>query len=328
MKRKGFLYQQISSLENLIEAEKKARKGKSNQYGVQVFDKNADQLLTDLYEILENGDYKTSQYTTFKVFEPKERLVFRLPYYPDRIVHHAIMNVMEPIFFSLFTADTYSCIKGRGIHAALHKLKVALRDKQNTKYCLKLDIVKFYPNVDHQILKNQLQKKFKDQKLLKLLFEIIDSAEGLPIGNYLSQYFANFYLTEFDHWIKETKSVKYYFRYADDLVILSSSKAELHLLQKDIADYLDQNLKLTVKSNYQIFPVEKRGIDFVGYVFFHSHILLRKSIKKRFAAAVSKNASQSTIASYLGWAKHCNSNNLIKKLLHDSNSKAIQTIRN
>lgn len=315
MKRIGNLYQKIISKENLLASELKARKGKSFQYGVRVFDKNKSELIDQLYNELKSKNFKTSQYTTFTVFEPKERLVFRLPYFPDRITHHAIMNELEPIFNKLFTADTYSCIKGRGIHKAANNLKKALKDQYNTTYCLKLDIVKFYPNVDHEILKELLRRKFKDQDLLWLLDEIIDSADGLPIGNYLSQYFANYYLTYFDHWIKEDKQIKYYFRYADDIVILSQSKEHLHHVLSEIRMYLNDNLKLQIKNNYQIFPVKARGIDFVGYVFYHTHTLLRKSIKKRFAKAISKKKNNQTIAAYNGWTKHCNAKNLIKKLV-------------
>jgi len=315
MKRINKLFDKIISIENLTQAEIKARKGKSKQYGVSVFDKSPKENISMLHQMLLKKQYKTSEYTTFKIFEPKERVVFRLPYFPDRITHHAIMNILEPIFTKLFTADTYSCIKGRGIHGAANNLKKSLKDIENTKYCLKLDIVKFYPNVDHEVLKELLIKKFKDQDLLWLLDEIIDSADGLPIGNYLSQYFANFYLTYFDHWIKETMQVKYYFRYADDIIILSNNKPHLHQLLFEIKEYLNNNLKLIVKDNYQIFPVESRGIDFVGYVFYHTHIRLRKSIKKRFAKAVSKTKNKATIASYNGWAKHCNSKHLLKKLV-------------
>lgn len=315
MKRINNLFDKIISIENLNQAEIKARKGKSKQYGVTVFDKSPKENISRLYQMLLEKQYKTSEYTTFKIFEPKERLVFRLPYFPDRITHHAVMNILEPIFNKLFTADTYSCIKGRGIHGAANNLKIALKDQENTKYCLKLDIVKFYPNVDHEVLKNLLRKKFKDQDLLWLLDEIIDSADGIPIGNYLSQYFANFYLTYFDHWIKETIQVKYYFRYADDIIILSNNKPHLHELLAEIKRYLNDNLKLQIKGNYQIFPVESRGIDFVGYVFYHTHTRLRKSIKKRFAKAVSKTKNKATIASYNGWAKHCNSKHLLKKLV-------------
>jgi hypothetical protein len=136
--------------------------------------------------------------------------------------------------------------------------------------------------------KTQLRRKFKDDLIFGYLDEIIDSAEGLPIGNYLSQFLANYYLTPFDHWIKEAMQVKYYFRYADDIVILSDSKQHLHELLAEIRIYLSDRLKLIVKDNYQVFPVHARGIDFVGYKFYHTHTLLRKSIKQRFARMVAK----------------------------------------
>jgi len=313
MKRKGNLYQQICSIENLVLADQKARKGKSDQYGIKVHDRNQVANLYHLQQMLITKTYRTSEYTTFKVFEPKERDVYRLPYFPDRITHHAIMNVLEPIFVSVFTADTYSCIKKRGIHGAARSVKRALRDVPSTKYCLKLDVRKFYPTIDHQVLKDLLRRKLKDPDLLWLLDEIIDSTAGVPIGNYLSQYFANFYLAYFDHWIKEVKGVKYYFRYADDLVILAPTKAELHQLLADIRIYFSR-LKVQVKGNYQVFPVHARGLDFVGYVFFHTHIRLRKSIKQNFARKMSGGCNDLTVASYWGWAKHCNSNHLMKKL--------------
>jgi RNA-directed DNA polymerase len=315
MKRKNGLWEKIISVENLQAADVIARKGKLRQYGVIQHDKNRQENILALNDQLRDRSYRTSQYTTFKVFEPKERTVFRLPYYPDRIVHHAVMNHVEPIFVSMFTADTYSCIKGRGIHGALRAVKQALRDEAGTKYCLKLDIVKFYPSVNHAILKRMLRRKFKDQDLLWLLEEIIDSADGLPIGNYLSQYFANFYLTGFDHWLKEIKRVRYYFRYADDLVFFAPDKESLHHLLADIREYLWDNLKLKVKGNYQVFPVESRGVDFLGYVFRHHYTRMRKAIKKRFARLVAVRPNFASIAAYYGWACHCNSNHLLKKLL-------------
>lgn len=315
MKRLNNLYSTICSIENLQLADAKASKGKSKQYGVILHNRNKESNLQQLHEMLLNKTYKTSPYNTFKIFEPKEREVFRLPYFPDRIVHHAVMNIMEDIFIKCFTADSYSCIKGKGIYAAANAVKRALQDDHNTTYCLKLDIKKFYPNVNHDILKQLLRRKIKDPDLLWLLDEIIESAAGLPIGNYLSQYFANFYLTYFDHWLKEHKAVKYYFRYADDIVILHRSKAHLHGLLYEIKEYLTDNLKLTVKENYQVFPVAARGIDFVGYRFYHTHTLLRKGIKQRFAKMLKQNNNPASIASYWGWVKHCNSINLIHKLI-------------
>jgi RNA-directed DNA polymerase len=315
MKRLNNLYEQICSIENLMLADSIARKGKLIQPGILKHDRNRERNIQYIHLMLKNKTYKTSAYTTFTIYEPKERLIFRLPYYPDRIVHHAVMNVLEPIFVSVFTANTYSCIKKRGIHAAARAVKEALKDIPGTQYCLKLDIKKFYPNVDHEILKQLLRKKIKDRDLLWLLDGIIDSASGLPIGNYLSQYLANFYLTYFDHWMKEYRHVKYYFRYADDLVILSDSKPYLHQLLSDIREYLQNNLNLIVKDNDQVFPVDARGIDFVGYVFRHTHTLLRKSIKQSFARAIARKQNPQSIASYLGWAKHCDSRNLVKKLI-------------
>lgn len=324
MKRIGNLYQQICSIDNLNLADAIARKGKSKQHGIKVHDQNCDANIATLHDMLVNKTYRTSAYTTFKVYEPKEREVYRLPYFPDRITHHAIMNIMEPIFCSIFTTDTFSCIKGKGIHAAAKGVKAALKNESDTVYCLKLDIKKFYPSVDHAILKELLRRKIKDNDLLWLLDEIIDSADGLPIGNYLSQYFANFYLTYFDHWLKEVKQVRYYFRYADDLVILHSDKQYLHTLLADITEYLKVQLHLTVKENYQVFPVASRGIDFVGYRFFHTHCLLRKTIKQNFARMIARRPNKLSIASYYGWAVHANCTNLLNTLFTHERLQGLQ----
>ena len=324
MKRIGNLYSKITTFENLILADANARKGKKHQYGVQQFDKNPQGNLLLLQEELINDRYQTSAYTTFTVYEPKERIIYSLPYFPDRITHHAIMNIMEPYFRSWFTNDTYSSIKGKGIRNAVDNVKKALKDIPGTKYCLKLDIKKFYPSIDHDILKALLRKKIKDKQLLSLLDGIIESTDGVPIGNYLSQYFANFYLTYFDHWLKETLKVKYYFRYADDIIILSDNKQELHRILGLIKGYLNTELKLQVKGNYQIFPVEKRGIDFVGYVFYHTHVRIRKTIKKRFARAMKKTPNQTVVAAYYGWIKNCNGNHLLKKIISDEKLQRLQ----
>lgn len=325
MKRIGNLYERICSVENLNLADAIARKGKSKQPGIRQHDCNQKENIQLLHESLLNKTFRTSPYTTFPIFEPKERIVFRLPYYPDRIVHHAVMNVLEPVFVSLFTADTYSCIKGKGIHAAARGVKRALKDEAGTGFCLKLDAKKFYPTVDHGILKQLLRRKIKDQDLLWLLDEIIDSAAGLPIGNYLSQYFANFYLTFFDHWLKEQKKVRFYFRYADDLVILHPDKSYLHSLFSEISGYLKTQLNLTVKENHQVFPVAARGIDFVGYRFFHTHTLLRKSIKQNFARMLARRPNKQSIASYYGWACHADCVHLLKTLL---SNERIQRLSN
>lgn len=326
MKRIGNIFDKVISLENLRLADEKARKGKLHSYGVQVHDKNREANLIALHESLKNGTFKTSKYHIFKIYEPKEREIFRLPYYPDRILHHAVMNILEPVWVSVFNKDTYSCIKNRGIHACAKDVKRILKhDPDGTRYCLKIDVRKFYPSIDHEILKQVVRRKIKDCRLLALLDEIIDSVpSGVPIGNYLSQYFANLYLAYFDHWLKETKGVKYYWRYADDIVILSPNKDTLHSLLHEIRAYLHDNLKLKVKRNYQVFPVDSRGIDFLGYVFYHSHTLLRKSIKQKLCRRVAKLNKRKTmptkerykqqICSWWGWCKYCDSIHLMNKL--------------
>jgi len=308
MKRIGNLFKSICSVDNLKLADKKASKGKSKQSGVITHKANQEENIVKLRKTLIEKSFTTSRYHVFKISEGKEREIHRLPYYPDRIVHHAILNVLEPIFVRSFVSDTYSCIKGRGIHKASYKLR---RDIKDNNFCLKLDVKKFYENIDHDILKELLRRKFKDQDLLWLLDDIIDSTNGVPIGNYLSQFFANFYLSGFDHWIKEVKRVRSYYRYCDDIVILGNNKQELHNLLGEIKVYLG-DLKLTVKPNYQVFPVS-RGIDFVGYVHFQTHTLLRKSIKKRFIKMLKFNRNEKSVASYDGWLLHSNSINLKRK---------------
>lgn len=322
MKRYGNIHNKITDRRNIELADNNARKGKKN-IGIIKHDKHRKEDNDKLQKDLENLTYHTSKYDTFKIYEPKERIIFRLPYFPDRITHHALMNILEPIWVKIFIDNTYSCISGRGIHKCAKDVIKALRkDESGTKYCLKLDIKKFYPSIDHDVLKGIVRRKIKDKRTLVILDEIIDSSEGVPIGNYLSQFFANLCLTYFDHWIKEECRVKYYFRYADDIVILSDNKDFLHNILVTIKLYLNVVLNLKVKDNYQIFPVESRGIDFVGYRFYHKYTLLRKSIKVRMLklinkckkGLITKEELQTRLASYYGWMKYCNSKNLLKKI--------------
>ena len=322
MKRNDYLFDKICSMENLRLADFKARKGKKHTRGVQLFDRDPEGNLQRLRALLLSGQYHTSRYSFFTVHDPKERTIARLPYYPDRIVHHAIMNVIEPIITKMYTADTYACIKGRGSHLARHRIMEAMRkDPEGTTYCLKLDIRKYYPSIDHDILKGILRRKFKDVRLLGLLDEIIDSADGLPIGNYLSQTLANVFLAHFDHYVKEVLRVKYYYRYVDDIVILGADKAELRRIFYAIRERLAAQ-KLRVKDNWQIFPVEARGLDFLGFVFRHGYVRLRKRIKRNLFRTLAhlRKVCKTTkeirlaVASYIGWLKYTNSRNLINTL--------------
>ena len=337
-------------VDNLRKAHQNAKKGKGWYEEVKEVEADVDGYLTRLQEMLINHTYQTSKYEKFiKRENGKEREIFKLPYFPDRICQWAILQVIEPYLLRYMTKNTYSAIPDRGIHAALQDVRDAMqKDVPGCQYCLKLDVRKFYPSINHDILKQKFRRLFKDAELLWLLDEIIDSIctakiedmrdiwlldedidseTGIPIGNYLSQYCGNFYLSGFDHWIKEEKRVKHYFRYMDDIVIFGADKAELHRLLKEIDAYFRQNLKLTIKGNWQVFPSYVRGVDFVGYRTFLNYTLLRKSSCKKFKArmvAIRKKTETGqmmnysewcSVNSYKGWLKHCDSYRLQQKYL-------------
>ena len=338
MKRYNNIFPKIVEMDNLKLAYKNAKKGKGHYSEVKMIEENPDYYLEQIQRMLISGEYKTSEYIIFKKNDKgKEREIYKLPFYPDRIVHWAIMLQIEPIFMKTFTNFTNASLKDRGIHRTLSQLDKMMKDENNTEYCLKIDVKKFFPNINHDILKNLLRRKFKDKLLLDLLDEIIDSVDGskgVPIGNYLSQYFANFYLTYFDHWLKEEKKCKYVLRYMDDIVILHNDKEFLHNLKREIDVYLKNELDLKLKENWQIFPTDIRGIDFVGYRTFRNYKLLRKSTYKRMKTKCKKLKRKNvlsfsdycTVNSYLGWLKWCNSYNLSLKYINPLLTKEHKTL--
>ncbi len=324
MKRVGNIYEKIYTMENLRKAYEKAKEGKSHYSEVKMIEHCPDAFLKEIQESLIAGTYKTSDYKVEIINDGyKQRTIHKLPFYPDRIVQWAIMLQTEEFFLRNFIHDTYAAIPKRGPHLALKRLTNILKKQDEPCYCLKLDIEKYFPNMDKEILKSLLRKKFKDSKLLLIFDEIIDSCPVIPIGNYTSQYFANFYLSYFDHWVKEILGINHYLRYMDDLIVIHHSKQELHSLRLKIQEYLRKELKLTLKSNYQIFPVYKNGLDFVGYVSWKNFILLRKRTKKKMIKKMiplsqypKHSLSQKcSIMSYYGWILFCNSRHLEKKYL-------------
>jgi len=315
MKRKGDLFEKLCDKGNIEIAYKNAKKGKRYYKDVIEIEKNPDKYINELQSLLINNQFVNSKYKVFsKNTGHKIREIYKLPFYPDRIVHHCIVQVCQPVWIQLFIRDTYSTIPCRGIHDGLNRLKNALKDVQNTQYCLKLDVRKYYPSIDHQILKSIIRQKIKDKNLLSLIDKIIESAPGVPIGNYLSQWLGNLYLAYFDHFVKENLKVKYYFRYCDDMVLLSNDKSQLWEWKNNIEKYLNNNLKLDLKSNYQVFPVNIRGIDFLGYKCFYNYALIRKSIKQEFKRKLkNKIATPQTQSAYWGWFKYANTFNLTQK---------------
>ena len=310
----------VANIGNLTIAHTRAKQGKSFYTSVQEFEKNKTELLHKLQEELLNGTYRTSPYRKQRINDAgKERLIAKLPYYPDRIVHWAIMLQLEEAFMRRFTADTHAAIPKRGTHTALRRVRRILRDDpEGTQYCLKLDIKKYFPHINHAVLKEQIGKLVGDYELLRLIYEIIDSEpEGLPIGNYLSQYFANLYLSWFDVWVHTELHVKHYVRYMDDIVIFGDSPDELRRVFREVQWYFLRNLYVEIKDNWQIFLVKDRYVDFLGYRIKDNIVMLRKStwlrlqrkcrhvLKTLQAGFLLTDSMRSTIAAYVGWGVHC-----------------------
>lgn len=306
-------------MDNIRAAHHNARKGKLHYREVKMVDADPEEYLGRIQAMLRDKTFCNSTYKVFvKRGRRKDRVIHKLPYYPDRIVHHCIVQVLEPIWMAGFISDTLACIKGRGIHRGAAKIKHALRDDtEGTRYCLKMDVRKFYPSMDHHVLKGILARKIKDPDVMWLLGHIIGSTEaGVPIGNYLSQYFGNVYLSGLDHWAKEVLNHKYYIRYCDDIVILGPDKPGLHETRRKIEAYMRQRLKLSLKDNWQIFPVAIRGTDFLGYRFYPGYTLLRKSTAIQFRRSMANLKDRwqrmppisvlSAVMSYYGWMRHAN----------------------
>lgn len=330
MKRFGNLYEKICDLDNLKKAHAAAKKGKGFYREVKMVDEKPEFYLGKIRQMLLNHSYKVSKYSTKCINDKgKVRILHKLPYYPDRIIHHAIMQVIEFVFEKTFCYHTCASLSGRGIkRASILTKRYASLSGGKGAFCLKIDIEKFYENINHEILKDFLAKKFKDKELLGLFNEIITNypeTKGLPIGSYLSQFLANFYLNNFDHWLKENKGQKYIVRFMDDVCIFGDSKAKLHELLRQIKAYIYFNLKLNLKQNYQIFPTNIRGVDFVGFRFFKHFVLLRKSnalrCKRILRAVLIRQEKKELISnrlfcgvnSYAGFFKACNGWRFVKR---------------
>ena len=312
MKRYNGLWQQVCSRENIGLAYQRAKKGKSHYREVQLVEKNKEWHFNELQMMLTDKTFRNSPYREeLRNDSGKERLIKILPFWPDRIAQHCVANVVEPLLNKSLVRDTYSSIKRRGVHDGVRRIKRAMEDRKGTAFCLKLDIKKYYDSINNDLLKIMVRRKIKDLDVLWMLDLVIDSAIGVPIGNYLSPIFGNLYLSPVDHYAKEVLKCRYYYRYCDDIVVLSSSKERLHLVRQEIEKAVN-DLKLEIKSSWQIFPVDSRGVDFLGYRFFHGFTLVRKSIVQNFKKKMKRGKSES-IPAYYGWFCHANSYRLRRK---------------
>lgn len=321
MKRVGYIFEEICSIENIQLAITNASKGKHNRRTVRNVLEHREQAAEAIREMLISKSYKPKPYRAFKIKDganKKERTIYCPAFYPDQIIHWAIMQIIQPVIMKGMYKFSCGSIPGRGMHYGKRYLERWIRrDHKHTKYCLKLDIKKYYPHINNEVLKKQFCAKIKDNEALWIIDSIIDShAEGLPIGNYTSQWWANFYLEGLDHYIKEVLRIKYYLRYMDDMALFSNNKKALHKARKLIAEFIAP-LGLTLKENWQVFRVDARAVDFLGFRFYRNKTTLRKRNALRIRRRVNKAYKKGkvtvkdarAILSYLGWITHSNSHN-------------------
>ena len=340
MKRVGYLYERICDIENIKKAISKASLGKRNRKHVKIVVMNLNHYAKKIQELLTKQEYKPSPYSIKRIYDgtsKKERVIYKPRFYPDQIVHWALILVLEPVLMRGMYQHNCGSVPGRGSSYGQKILRNALdNDYKGTKYCLKLDISKFYPSIDQQLLKTKFRRILKDQETLKLIDAIIESSDsGLPIGNYTSQWFANFYLQDLDHFIKEELGVKHYIRYVDDLVILGSNKKRLHHVRIQIDEFLLEK-KLSIKNNWQVFLITKRFIDFLGLKFYRDYTTLRKSnalrIRRRIAKILRKGVlsfrDACAVISYWGWIKRSDSFRFFMKYFKINLARAKGVIRN
>jgi len=298
--------------------------GKRKQNRVEKILNNLDVYAKKIQLMLVNKTYHPSRYIEKTIEDgssKKVRTICKPMYYPDQIIHWALILQIQPIIMKGMYEYSCGSVSGRGTSYGQKAVRKWLdKDRKGTKYCLKMDVSKFYPSINNQILKDMFRGKIKDADCLWLIDVIIDSSKGLPIGNYTSQWFSNFFLQGLDHYIKEQLGVKYYVRYVDDLVVLGGNKKVLHKARKDVSDYLN-SIGLKMKGDWQVFKVSSRAIDFLGFRFFRNKTILRKRnalrIRRRIAKIKKKKylnyKDACAVVSYWGWIKRSDSFNFYNK---------------
>ncbi len=315
-------FEDIICLENLLEAWKEFMRGKRSKPDVQEFSlKLMDNLFT-LQKDLSSGSYRHGGYKAFNLSDPKPRNIHKASV-RDRLLHHAIYRILYPFFDKIFISDSFSCRLEKGTHRALNRFREFSYkvSKNNTRTCwiLKCDIKKFFASIDHKILLDILDSYIPDKQIIWLLQGIIESFStkpgmGLPLGNLTSQLFVNIYMNEFDQFVKHKLKAKYYIRYADDFVILSDDKSWLESLIFSIADFLNAKLKLHLHPDKVFIKTLTSGIDFLGWVNFSDHRVLRTTTKRRMIRRIKELPVPATINSYLGLMKRGNTRKLQSKI--------------
>lgn len=308
MKRENNLFEKVITFDNLHHSFYQVLKGKRDKIAANSIFLNLEKELFSLQYELENDSYKPGEYNTFWITEPKARMISAAPI-RDRIVHHAIMNILEPVLEKKFIYHSYACRKGRGNHKALKQFVVWSR---KSKFVLKMDIKKFFPTINHEIMKDVISSIIKDKRLIKLINLIIDNSneqepvteyfegdslftpyekrKGLPIGNLTSQWFGNLYLNQMDHFIKEKLKMKMYLRYVDDFACFSDSKEELRDIRKEIVSFLE-NYRLKLNKGKSRTRQLKEGVEFLGFVILPTTMRVNAKNLKRMRIRLKKQHS-------------------------------------
>lgn len=345
MKRIGAIFDEIVSFENLFHAWRKARRGKRNRPDVASFALNLESELLALQRELDSGESCPGEYRQFTIYERKPRTISKAPF-RDRVVHHALMNVIEPRIDRQFINDSYACRKGRGVHAAVDRYQTWSR---RYTYCLKLDVARYFASIDHEILHQKIERRIKDARVLALIGKIIDTSpreianepvwfpgddlftplerrRGLPIGNLTSQFFANLYLDDLDRFVKQELKHRAWLRYVDDLFLLDDDKSRLHECRMAITDCLGQD-RLRLRPGIGELSQTARGVDVLGYrVFPHKRRLRAENgyrYRRRLRELSNRYANgdldfidaRQSIMSWIGHARHADSEGLRRAVL-------------
>lgn len=327
MKAEELKYEDIITIENLFQAWDEFKREKRNKMDVQYFERHLEDNLFNLYSELKRKTYRHGTYQEFYVTDPKRRHIHKSNV-RDRVLHHLLYKYLYELFDKHFIYDSYSCRKGKGTHKSVKRMeklaRIVSRNYTGECWSLKCDVKKFFASVDHDILKSLIAKKVKDEDINWLINNVVDSFSsegslgcGIPLGNLTSQIFSNIYLNELDQFVKHKLKMRYYLRYADDFIIITSEN-------KLYESYLDIIRKfLTVKLKLELHPKKisarklKWGIDFCGYIVLPHCILPRTKTKKRIIKKIRQGSDFQALQSYLGYMSHSNSFKLSKKLKNE-----------
>ncbi|MBI2012906.1 MAG: hypothetical protein HYS88_00420 [Candidatus Colwellbacteria bacterium] len=310
-------------MENLLEAWQEFIQGKRQKRDVQEFSLHLMDNILELHHDLSASSYRHGGYRAFNISDPKPRNIHKAAV-RDRLLHHAIYRILYPFFDRTFMADSYSCRFQKGTYKAINRFRgLAYKmSRNNTRSCwiLKCDIKRFFENIDHEVLGNILRKYISDGNIMRLLTEVIGSFSStrkgmsLPLGNLTSQLFVNIYMNELDQFVKHRLKASYYIRYADDFVILSEDRGHLESLIAPIQEFLKSKLKLELHSDKIFIKTLAAGVDFLGWVHFPNHRVLRTATKRRMLKRVQSNSAPETINSYLGLLSHGNTDKLQRRI--------------